>query len=77
MRIGCLDDLVRAVNDSCNSKAVQLVGTQNGEVIVPMFNWSEFFEDAIIKRALKRNKPHASFSFYIKSSWEGFSQECS
>lgn len=53
MRIGCLDDIVRAVNESGNPNVAQLVGTQNGDVIVPMFNWSDYFEDVTIKTALK------------------------
>ena len=52
-RIGCLDDIVCAVNDSSSPNIAQLVGTQNGEVIVPMFNWSEYFEGVAVKTALK------------------------
>ena len=53
MRIRCLDDIARAVNDSGSHNVAQLVGAQNGEVIVPMFNWSEYFEEVMVKTALK------------------------
>ena len=53
MSIGCLDDIVKAVNESGSPNVAQLVGTQNGDVIVPTFNWSGFFEDVTVKSALK------------------------
>ena len=53
MRIGCLDDIVKAVNESGSPSTAQLVGTQTGDFIVPMFNWSEYFEDKTIITALK------------------------
>ena len=52
-KVGCLDDIVRAVNDSATPNVAQLVGTQNGEVIVPMYDWGKFFEDKTVKTALK------------------------
>lgn len=69
MRIGCLDDIVRAVNESGNPNVAQLVGTQNGDVIVPMFNWSDYFEDVTIKTALKGISHMHHFHF--KSSEPG------
>ena len=69
MRIGCLDDIVKAVNESGNPNTAQLVGTQTGDVIVPMFNWSEYFEDNTIKTALKGiSRMH---HFHFKSSAPG------
>ena len=53
MKIGCLDDIVKAVHQSGAPNVAQLVGTQSGDVIVPMYNWSEFFEEYTIKTALK------------------------
>jgi len=53
MRIGCLDDIHKAVHDSGSPNIAQLVGSQNGEIIVPMYKWSEHFEDVTIKTALK------------------------
>ena len=44
MKIGCLDDIVKAVNESGSLNVAQLVGSQSGDIIVPMYNWSGFFE---------------------------------
>ena len=52
-KVGCLDDIVKAVNESASPNVAQLVGSQNGEVIVPMYNWSGYFEDATVKSSLK------------------------
>ena len=69
MKIGCLDDTVKAIHQSWSPNVAQLVGTQGGEIIVPMYNWSEFFEDHTIKTALKgiRQMHH----FHFKSSTPG------
>ena len=48
-----LYDIVKAVNESGSPNIAQLVGTQAGEVIVSMFNWSDYFEHKTIKTALK------------------------
>ena len=53
MRIECLDYIMRAVNDSGSPNVAQLVGTQNSEVILPMFKWNEYFEEVTVKTALK------------------------
>ena len=42
-KIGCLEDIVHA----------QLVGTQDGSTVVPMYDWSSFFDNYTIKTALK------------------------
>ena len=34
--LGCLDDLVRVVNESASPNVVQLVGSQSGNVKVPI-----------------------------------------
>ena len=47
----------------------QLVGSQSGEVLVPMYNWSGFFKDFANKSALKGiNQMH---HFHFKSSHPG------
>ena len=53
MRIRCLDDIVHALNDSGSPNVAQLVGSQNGEVIIAMFTWSEYFEEITVKTVLK------------------------
>ena len=42
--VNCLDDLVSVVETSAEVNVAQLVGTQSGEVIVPTYNWSEYFK---------------------------------
>ena len=41
--IECLDDIVQTINKSANVNHTQLVGTQNGEVLVPTYDWLSFF----------------------------------
>ena len=38
-----LDDVVEVVNCSTDVNVAQLVGTQSGEPVVPMYNWATFF----------------------------------
>ena len=52
-KIGCLDDIVAAVNQSAAPNFSQLVGSQDGTTIVPMYNWSDYFEEKTVKTALK------------------------
>ena len=42
-KIGCLDDIVR-VESSAVVNHAQLVGTQDGEGLVPTYDWAEFFD---------------------------------
>lgn len=53
MRVGCLDDLERVVNDSATVNHAQLVGREDGTVIVCQYNWSEYFATYFRKQALK------------------------
>ena len=62
--IGCLDDIVQAVNASATPNVAQLVGSQSGESIVPTFNWSDYFNEHTIKTALKGIKKMQHFHFY-------------
>ena len=43
-KIGCLDDIVKVVESSAVINHAQLVGTQDGQVIVPTYDWAEFFK---------------------------------
>ena len=69
MKIGCLDDIVKAVHQLGSPNVAQLVGTQDGDIIVPMYNWSKFFEEHTIKTALK-GITHMHH-FHFKSSHPG------
>ena len=52
-KIGCLDDIVQAVNMSASPNVAQPVGTQHGSTVVPMYKWSTYFDNYTIKTALK------------------------
>ena len=52
-KIGCLDDIAMCVNQSASPNVAQLVGAQNGSTIVPMYDWSSFFDEHTVKTALK------------------------
>ena len=40
--IGCLDDLANAITNSAAPNITELVGLEDGTVLVPMYNWVEF-----------------------------------
>ena len=52
-KVGCLDDIVRVVENSATVNHAQLVGTQSGEVLVTTYDWSEFFSEPYRQNALK------------------------
>ena len=41
-KVDCLDDIVAVVNQSSDVNMAQMCGTENGEVIVPTFDWTSF-----------------------------------
>ena len=51
--IGCLDDIVQAVNMSATPNNAQLVGSQSGEPIVHTYNWDQYFDQHTTKTALR------------------------
>ena len=51
MNIGCLDDIVQAVSSSATPNVAQLVGSQSDEMIVPTYNWSNYFDEHSVKTA--------------------------
>ena len=61
--MGCLEDIVRVVNESATHNVAQLVGTQHGKILMPMYDWCSFFEDATVKTALKGIKQMHNFHF--------------
>ena len=66
LKVGCLDDIVKVVNESANPNVAQLVGSQNGEMIVPMYNWSNYFDEVAVKTALKGITQMYHFHFTSK-----------
>ena len=45
----CLEDLVQVVNESAVVNKAQLVGTQSGESVVPIFDWTTFLSTYMTK----------------------------
>ena len=43
-KVGCLYDIAEVVRKSAVLNHCQLVGTQDGEVLVPTYDWAGFFE---------------------------------
>ncbi len=41
--VGCLDDMVRVVNESASVNVAQLVGSESGNTFVHQYNWSDYF----------------------------------
>ena len=60
-RVGCLDDLVQVVDQFAEANVAQLVGTQDGETIVPMYNWTGMFQGRL--RKLNHFKQYHHFLF--------------
>ena len=63
-KIGCLDDIVKVVESSAMVNYAQLVGTQNSQVVVPTYDWAEYFNSPFRQNALKGIKAmlHLTFS---------------
>ena len=40
--VGCLDDMVRVVEQSASINKAQLVGKEDGTVLVNQYNWAAF-----------------------------------
>ena len=78
-----LDDIAITVNRSSFVNVPQLVGDLDGTVHIPSYNWSNFFEDHMIKIALKGISQLHQFGFsathpgivFVKTSSDG--KECS
>ena len=42
--VGCLDDLARVVDQSAHTNSAQLVGREDGTMLVPQYDWAGFFQ---------------------------------
>ena len=51
-KAGCLHDIAEVVRKSAKMNQCQLVGNQREDVIVPPYDWAEFFAEHTIKTAL-------------------------
>ena len=60
-RVDCLDDIVKVVESSADVNLAQLVGTQSGETLVPMYDWAQFLEPHF--RVIPSIKSYHHFQF--------------
>ena len=77
--VSSLDDIANTVSRSSFVNVPQLVGDLDGTVYVPSYDWSNFFEDHVIKIALKGISQLHHFRFtathpgtvFVKASSDG------
>ena len=67
MKVGDLDDIANCVSRSPTVNVAQLVDSIDGTAFVPMYNWSEYFDDKTIKMALKGITQMHHFRFHTSS----------
>ena len=60
--VSSLQDLVDVVNTSADVNTAQLVGTQDGEVVVLMYDWAGFLQQYIRKVPRMKSYHHFTFS---------------
>ena len=60
---GCLDDIVGVVARSAEVNHAQLVAKQNGEVLVPTYNWSEELQPHFKQTVFRGIKKYNHFHF--------------
>ena len=56
----CLQDIVDVVNSSANVNTAQLAGTQDGEVVVPTYDWAQFLGEHCRKVPQMKSYHHFS-----------------
>ena len=59
--VSSLQDIVDTVNNSADVNTAQIVGSQDGEMVVPMYNWSSFLQPHF--RRVPKIKSHQHFMF--------------
>ena len=77
MKINDLDDIASAVDTSSLVNVPQLVGTLDGECLVPTYNWSDHFDAHTVKTALKGIKKNYHFRFTSSSPGAVFVKKAS
>ena len=67
-KVGCLNDIVKVVEESAAVNFAQLVGNEDGTIIVPQFNWAVYFAPFFKKTAFTGIKSlhHLVFSSEMK-----------
>ena len=66
-KVSCLHDIAEVVRRSATINHCQLVGNQHGDVIVPTYDWADFFAEHTIKTALGGIKKISHFRFCSSS----------
>ena len=56
--MGSLKDIVQTVNDSAVCNVAQLVGNEDGSIIVPVYDWTSFFAPKMKKVPLIKKYRH-------------------
>ena len=74
--VGCLDDIVKVINQSAKPNWAQLVGAQDGSNIVPMYNWADYFNPHTVKTALKGITQMHHFRFSSAHLGKVFVKNC-
>jgi len=77
--VSSLDDIANTVSQSSVVNVPQLVGSLDGTIYVPTYDWSTFFEDKMVKSALKGISQLQHFRFtatnpgtvFVKTSSDG------
>ena len=64
-QVNCLEDLVQVVNESAVVNKAQLVGTQSGESVVPIFDWTTFLSTYMTKIPFNHQK-NTTLCFVMK-----------
>ena len=59
--VSCLDDIMRVVDSSAHVNEVQLVGTQEGDIIVPTYDWAGLFTTHLRKLKKIKSLRHLRF----------------
>ena len=54
--VGCLDDMAKLVNDSATVNHTQLVGREDGSILVHQYDWATFLNPYFKQQAFERIK---------------------
>ena len=60
--VGCLEDLAEAINNSARPNTTELVGLEDGTVLVPTYDWVEFLGSHFRKIPQIKKQHHFTFS---------------
>ena len=62
--VSCLDDIFDVVNSSADVNVAQLVGSQDGTTIVPVYDWVPFLRDHFRNLPQLKSFHHFTFSSF-------------